>query len=134
RQGVLAFHSRIARNALLTHPRRAPVHRLLVRTLLHALLVPPAPVLVDQHDPVLRPLVDGLPGTRRETPRIRAVVADPRQVEEERLVLRHRRPRALPRLRPREARLAIAGHQPPHRRRRVLVVFLEPPLLPCRGV
>src|SRR2546427_2755918 len=38
---------------------------LLVRTLLHALLIPPAPVLVDQHDPVLRPLVDGLPGTRR---------------------------------------------------------------------
>src|SRR3989475_2646007 len=44
---------------------------LLVRTLLHALLVPPAPVLVDQHDPVLRPLVDGLPGTRRQAPRIR---------------------------------------------------------------
>src|SRR5207245_3558438 len=57
RQGVFAFHARIARNALLAHSGRAPVHRLLVRTLLHALLVPPAPVLVDQHDPVLRPLV-----------------------------------------------------------------------------
>src|SRR2546430_5629450 len=88
RQGVLAFHSGIARNALLAHARGAPIHRLLVRTLLHALLVPPAPVLVDQHDPVLRPLVDGLPGTRCQAPRIRAVVTDPLQVEEERLVLR----------------------------------------------
>src|SRR5881296_3316806 len=43
RQGVLAFHPGIARNALLADSGGAPVHRLLVRTLLHALLVPPAP-------------------------------------------------------------------------------------------
>src|SRR5438093_1375415 len=43
RQGVLAFHAGIARNALLTDSGGAPIHRLLVRTLLHALLVPPAP-------------------------------------------------------------------------------------------
>src|SRR2546422_6405759 len=42
-------------------------------------------------------LVDGLPGTRRQAPRIRAVVADPLQVEEERLVLRQRRPLGPPR-------------------------------------
>src|SRR5207245_8232074 len=108
RQGVLAFDPRIARNALLTHSGRAPIHRLLVRTLLHALLVPPAPALLDQHDPVLRPLVDGLPGTRRQASRIRAVVTDPLQVEEERLVLRQRRALALPRLRRREPRLVVA--------------------------
>src|SRR2546427_268378 len=69
RQGVFAFHSGIARNALLAHSGRAPIHRLLVRTLLHALLVPPAPVLVDQHDPVLPPLVDRLPGAPSRPPR-----------------------------------------------------------------
>src|SRR5207245_11555189 len=84
RQGVFAFHPRIARNALLADAGGAPVHRLLVRTLLHALLVPPAPVLVDQHDPVLRPLVDGLPGTRRPAPPLRALVAAPLQVDEKR--------------------------------------------------
>src|SRR6185436_14988342 len=55
REGILALNPGIARNALLAHPRRAPVHRLLKRTLFHTLLVPPAPVLIDQHDPVLRP-------------------------------------------------------------------------------
>src|SRR5207249_8730350 len=88
RQRILALYPRIARDALLAHPRRAPVHRLLIGALLHTFLIAPAPVLVDQHDPVLRALIDRLARTGRQTPRIRAVIADPLQVEEERLVLR----------------------------------------------
>src|SRR5215510_1488572 len=73
-QGVFAFNARITRDALLAHARRAPVHRLLEGALLHALLIPAAAVLVDQHDAVFRPLVDRLARTGRKAPRIRAVV------------------------------------------------------------
>src|SRR5207302_5035043 len=134
RQRILALHPRIARYALLAHPRRAPVHRLLIGTLLHALLIAPAPVLVDQHDPILRALVDRLARTGRQTPRIRAVIADPLQVEEERLVLRQTGPLALPRLRRREPRLVVAIHQAAHTRRRVLVDVHEAPFLVRRDV
>ena len=88
RQRILAFDPGIAGNALLAHPRGPSVHRLLKRALLDALLIAPASVLVDQHDPVLRPLIDGLSGTGRQTSGVGAVVTDPLQVEEERLMLR----------------------------------------------
>src|SRR5512135_1198543 len=87
-QGVFAFNPRIARDALLADARRAAVHRLLERALFHALLVPAAPVLVDQHDAVFRPLVDRLARAGRQAARIGAVVADPLEIEEERLMLR----------------------------------------------
>src|SRR5205085_2613735 len=83
------------------------------------LLIAPAAVLVDQHDPVLWALVDRLARTGRQTARIRAVIADPLQVEEERLVLRQTGALALPRLRCREPRLVVAIHQAAHARRRV---------------
>src|SRR5688500_818140 len=108
RQRILAFDPGIAGNALLAHPRGPPVHRLLKRALLHALLVPAAAVLVDQHDPILRPFVDGLPGTGRQTPGIRAVVTDPLQIEEERLMLRQTAALQAPRFIPREAGLIDA--------------------------
>src|SRR5690606_11396377 len=49
---------------------------------------PPAatPVLVDQHDAVLGPLVDRPAGARRRARRIQAVLADAWQVEHERLL------------------------------------------------
>src|SRR3989338_3155259 len=72
RQGVLALDARIAGEALLRHPGRPPVHRLLEGALLHALLIAPAAVLVDQHDAVLRPLIDGLARAGRQTARIGA--------------------------------------------------------------
>src|SRR5205807_7160251 len=134
RQRILALHPRIARNTLLGDAGGAPVHRLLIGALLHTLLIAPAPVLVDQHDPVLRALVDRLARTGRQTPRIRAVIADPLQVEEERLVLRQTGALALPRLRRREPRLVVAIHQAAHTRGRVLVDVHEAPFLVRRDV
>ena len=59
---------------------------LLVRAAGHALAPAPALVLVDQHDAVLGPLVDGPRGARRGARRVEAVLADARQVEHERLL------------------------------------------------
>src|SRR6185436_871108 len=124
----------IARDALLAHPRGAPVHRLLVRALFHALLVAPAPVLVDQHDPIFGALIDRLPWAGRQAARIGAVVTDPLQIEEERLVLRQTAPRHLPRFIPREARLVDPFHQGAHRGGRILINIPEPPLLVRRDI
>ena len=134
RQRVLAFDARIARNALLRHARGAPIHRLLIGALLHALLVPAAPVLVDQHNPVFRALVDRLPRAGRQAARIRAVVADPLEIEEERLMLRQTAARHLPRFVPREPGLVDAFHEGAHRGRRILIDIHEPPLLVRRDV
>src|SRR6476620_1699259 len=134
RQWILAFDPGIAGNALLAHPRGPSVHRLLKRALLDALLIAPASVLVDQHDPVLRPLIDGLSGTGRQTAGVGAVVTDPLQVEEERLMLRQAAALELPWLVPREPGLIDAFHNGPHRRSRVLVDIHEPPLLVRRNV
>src|SRR6476660_7929779 len=134
RQRILAFDPGIAGDALLAHPRGPPVHRLLKRALLHTLLIPAATVLVDQHYPILRPFVDGLSGTGRQTARIRTVVTDPLQIEEERLMLRQTAALELPRFIPREAGLVDAFHDGPHRGRRILVDVHKPPLLVRRNV
>jgi hypothetical protein len=63
-------------------PRVAAIHRFFVRARFHALAIAAALGLVEQHDAVFRTFVDGLAGTRRETGRIRAVIADARKVEE----------------------------------------------------
>src|SRR6185295_13555423 len=120
-QGVLPFDPWIARNAFLAHPRGAPVHRLLIRALLHTLLVAPAAVLVDQHDPIFGALIDRLARAGRQAAGIGTVVTDPLQIEEERLVLRQTAPRHLPRFVPREARLVDPLHQGPHRGGRILI-------------
>src|ERR687898_3679003 len=129
RQRILALDPRIAGNALLRPPGGAPVNRLLERTLLHALLVAPAAVLVDQHDAIFRPLIDRLARTGRQAAGIRAVVTDPLQVEEERLMLRQAAAGEAPRFIAREAALIDAFHQGAHRGRGVLVDIDEPPLL-----
>ncbi len=88
RQRILTFDARIARDALLRHACGSTIHRLFVGALFHALLVAAAPVLVDQHDPVFWSLVDRLPRAGRQAAWIRAVVADPLEIEEEGLMLR----------------------------------------------
>ncbi len=133
-QRIFPLHPRIARNTLLRHPRRPAVHRLLKRTLLHTLLVPPAPVLVDQHDPVFRSLVNRLPRTGRQTARVRTVVTDPLQIEEIRFMLRQAAAGHLPGFFFREPCLIDAFHNRPHRRRGVFVNVHEAPLLVRRNV
>ena len=126
---VFALHPGIAGNALLRHAGRAPIHRFLVGTLFHAFLVAPAPVLVNQDDPVLRPFVNGLPRTGSQTARIRAVVTDPLQIEEVRLMLRQAAAGHLPGLFLREAGFIEAFHNGPHRRRRIFINIHKPPFL-----
>ncbi len=133
-QRVFAFDPWIAGDTLLTHPRRAPIHRFLKGTLLHTLLVPPAPILVNQDNPILRPFVDGLPRTGCQTARIGTVVTNPLQVEEEGLMLRQGAALHLPRFIPREPGLIDAFDQGAHRRGRVLINVDEPPFLVRRDV
>ena len=133
-QRVLPFDARIARDALLRDARGAPIHRLFVGALFHALLVAAAAVLVDQHDPVFGALVDRLPGAGRQAAGIRAVVADPLEIEEERLMLRQTAARHLPGFVPGEAGLVDAFDEGPHRGRRILIDVHEPPLLVRRDV
>lgn len=99
-QRVLPFDTRIARDALFRHACGATIHRLLERALLHALLVPAATILVDQHNAVFRPLVDRLARAGCQAAWIRAVVANPLEIEEERLMLRQTAARHLPRFVP----------------------------------
>src|SRR5512135_3698594 len=133
-QGVFAFDPRITRDALLADARRASVHRLLERALFHALLVPAASVLVDQHDAVFRPLVDRLPRAGCQAPRIGAVVANPLEIEEERLMLRQTAPREPPGLVSGKAGSVDALDQRAHRGRGILIDIHEPPLLVRRNV
>src|SRR5262245_600721 len=93
--GVAPLQAREAGDALLRDPRRAPVHRLLVRAGLDALAIAAAALLVDQHDPVLGTLVDRLARTGGETGGVGAVVADPGEIEEPGPVDRQRFPLAV---------------------------------------
>src|SRR5262249_58849663 len=75
------LQARVAENALLTLAEHLVEVDLLVRTGLDAVAVAAAALLVDQDDAVLLALVDGLAGTRLNTGRVRAVVADAGEVE-----------------------------------------------------
>src|SRR6185312_5375082 len=85
---ILAFEPRIAGDAFLRGAALRVVHRLFVRTGLDAGAVAAAAMLIDQHDAVFLALVDRLVRARRQARRVGALIADPRQIEEERLVLR----------------------------------------------
>ena len=78
--------AREAERALLGLARAVVEVDLLVRAPGDALAPALALVLVDQHDPVLGPLVDGARRARRGAGRVEAVLADARQVEHERLL------------------------------------------------
>jgi hypothetical protein len=88
---VVALDARVAAHAFFADLRRAAIHRLLVRALLHAFTVAAAALLVDEHNAVFFTLVDRLARAGGQTGGIGAVVADAHQVEEPRLVLRQRR-------------------------------------------
>lgn len=75
----------VAECALLGLAGLVVVVDLLVRAPGHALAPPAAPVLVHEHDPVLGPFVDGAGRARGHAGRVEAVLAQPRQVEHERL-------------------------------------------------
>src|SRR5262245_552652 len=75
---VAAFDAWIAADAFFAGTRCASVERLLVRTTLDAFAVAAAALLVDEHDAVLRPLVDRLPWTGSQAAGVRTMVADSR--------------------------------------------------------
>src|ERR1700730_16493725 len=85
---VPAFEPRVAGDAFLGRAGIAVVHRLLVGTRLDAFPVAAAALLIDQDDSVLLALVDRLAWAGGEARGVAAVIADSREVEEERLVLR----------------------------------------------
>ena len=87
RGGILALDTRVATDAFLRDARLCVVHGLLVGAGLHALAIAPTAFLVNQHDAVFGPLVDGLAGTGRQTGRVGAVIANTLQIEEPCLVL-----------------------------------------------
>src|SRR3972149_3698165 len=80
-QRLLPLHARIAADAFLAHPSVRVEHRLLVGAGLDALLVPAGPLLVDQDDAALRPLVNGVARAGRQAGGMGAVVAEAPQVE-----------------------------------------------------
>src|SRR5262245_26266400 len=80
--GIAPLDPWIATDALLADASGRSIHRLLVGAGLDALAIAAAPLLVDQHDPVLRPLVDRVARTRGEACGIAAVIAEAGEVEE----------------------------------------------------
>src|SRR3972149_2444781 len=72
---------RIAEDALLRDPGAVVVHDPLVGTRPDAFPVPAAALLVDEDEAVLLAFVDRLPRARRDARRVRAVHADPREIE-----------------------------------------------------
>src|SRR5262249_24570292 len=77
-----SFQARKTADALFAGLRGGAIHRLLVRTALHAFAIATAAFLVDEHDAVFGALVDGLARARAQTARISAVIADAGQGEE----------------------------------------------------
>src|SRR5690606_33319979 len=78
--------ARVAEDALLRLAALPVVVDLLVRTARDAHAPAAALVLVDQHDAVLLALVDRPRRARRNAGRIQAVLAQPRQVHQERVL------------------------------------------------
>ena len=75
--------ARVAEDALLRELAGVVEIDLLVRACLHAESVALAALLADEHDAVFGALVDGVARTGFEAGRVRAVIADARQVEVE---------------------------------------------------
>ena len=85
---VSSFDPREAANALLTGPGGAAVKALLVGACFEAFAVTAAAFLIDEDDAVFGPLVDRVARAGRQAGRVRAVIADARQIKEPGLVLR----------------------------------------------
>ena len=86
------LHPRVAERALLGLAGAVVEVDLLVRAAGHAHPPAAAAVLVDQDDAVLGPLVHRAGRAGRDAGRVEAVLADPRQVEHERLLVLALRP------------------------------------------
>ncbi len=84
---LTALDPRVAERALLRLARLVVEVDLLVRAAGHTHPPAAAAVLVDEDDAVLHPLVQRAGRTHRHARRIEAVLADPRQIEHERLLV-----------------------------------------------
>ena len=85
-RGLTGLDPRETKDALLRFSRGPVVVGLLVGARGHAGPPRPAPLLVQEHDAVFAPLVQGRRRAGRHASRVEAVIADPRQVEEDQLL------------------------------------------------